>query len=79
MTTDDDAIARISKECGASVPFRRPFELAMDNTQHLPVVIHAAKWLEDNESQVFDYIMLLQPTTPPEIFGGHQRGHPHRV
>ncbi len=64
VSTDDQPIADVARQWGADVPFMRPPELARDDTPHLPVIIHAVTWLEDNEAEVFDYILLLQPTSP---------------
>ncbi len=69
LSTDDDSIAELGKQCGLEVPFSRPKELAQDHTPMLPVVQHAINFCElagDN----FDAICLLQPTNPlrkPEV------------
>ncbi len=67
VSTDDDQIAEISRKFGAEVPFKRPEELSGDKSAHIPVVQHAVKWLEDNGNAVYDYIVLLQPTSPFRI------------
>lgn len=59
VSTDDDEIARISRDLGAQVPFMRPKELAQDNTPGMDPVLHALDQLPQ-----FDHIMLLQPTSP---------------
>jgi CMP-N,N'-diacetyllegionaminic acid synthase len=64
VSTDDDEIAEISKKYGAEVPFKRPNELAEDTTPTWPVLQHALKFMEDNLSQSFRGIVLLQPTSP---------------
>lgn len=64
VSTDDDEIAQISKQHGAEVPFKRPAELAQDNSPHMPVVIHAVQWLNTNHANQFEDIVLLQPTSP---------------
>lgn len=64
VSTDDKHIAKISRNCGAEVPFMRPRKLAQDNSPHIDVIIHAIRWLEENENWYSDYIMLLQPTSP---------------
>lgn len=63
VSTDDKQIAKLSNKFGAEVPFLRPPELALDNSPHIDVVIHAINWLNDNGYNP-DYIMLLQPTSP---------------
>jgi CMP-N-acetylneuraminic acid synthetase len=64
VSTDDKEIAETSRNFGAEVPFIRPAELAQDDSPHIDVVLHALKWLEDNENWRCEYIMLLQPTSP---------------
>ena len=63
LSTDDDEIAAIGKHCGLDVPFRRPSELAQDDTPSLPVVVHALRWME-SLGEHFDAVCLLQPTSP---------------
>jgi N-acylneuraminate cytidylyltransferase/CMP-N,N'-diacetyllegionaminic acid synthase len=64
VSTDCKTIASVSKRYGADVPFMRPSSLAKDNSPHIDVVIHAVEWLESMRNEVFDYVMLLQPTSP---------------
>jgi CMP-N,N'-diacetyllegionaminic acid synthase len=63
LSTDDDEIARIGRECLLEVPFMRPPELAADATPSLLVVKHALESLA-KEGDVFDAVCLLQPTHP---------------
>lgn len=64
VSTDDDEIARVSKEWGAEVPFMRPASLAGDASSHISVVEHALQWLDENEGYTPEYVLLLQPTSP---------------
>lgn len=64
VSTDDENIARVSRECGAEVPFTRPTDLASDTATSESVVSHALNWLELNENYRPDLILLLQPTSP---------------
>jgi len=43
VSTDDDEVAAVAKDCGAVVPFCRPAELSGDLVATRPVVIHAIK------------------------------------
>jgi CMP-N-acetylneuraminic acid synthetase len=63
LSTDDEDIAEVGRRCGVEVPFKRPKELARDDTPMLSVVKHAVKFVENNGDQ-FNAICLLQPTTP---------------
>jgi pseudaminic acid cytidylyltransferase len=40
VSTDDEEIATIAKDCGAETPFIRPAELANDYTATVPVIAH---------------------------------------
>jgi CMP-N-acetylneuraminic acid synthetase len=64
VSTDDEEIGEIARRWGAEVPFIRPAELAGDKSPHIPVVQHAVRWVEDQEWEKPDWILLLQPTTP---------------
>ena len=63
VSTDDDEIAKIARSCGADVPFIRPLNLAMDQTQDFPVMKHCLDYLESN-GEIYDYYILLRPTSP---------------
>ena len=63
LSTDDDAIAEAGLAAGLEVPFRRPAELAEDDTPTLPVVQHALAWLARHDDR-YDAVCLLQPTSP---------------
>ena len=64
VSTDDEEIAKVSREWGADVPFMRPAELAKDDSPHLEVIRHALGWLAAESEAELDYLMLLQPTSP---------------
>ena len=56
VSTDHDEIAKISKEYGASVPFKRPAKISEDVETEL-VLQHAVKWLEKNDNYHADIIV----------------------
>lgn len=64
VSTDDVAIQQVALAVGAAAPFLRPAALAQDDTPTLPVVQHALQWLGENEQQHYDFVCLLQPTSP---------------
>ncbi len=64
VSTDDREIAGTARTWGADTPFMRPAELADDATPTIKAVIHAIRWLEENQGYRPDYVMLLQPTSP---------------
>lgn len=63
VSTDHDEIAKVSKELGAEVPFKRPSDLAEDVPSE-QVTQHAVKYLEEKENYHPDIIVTLQPTSP---------------
>jgi len=63
LSTDDEEIARVGRECGLEVPFMRPAELARDDTASLPVVQDVVRRLEAAGDR-FDAVFTLQPTNP---------------
>ncbi|MBU1036417.1 acylneuraminate cytidylyltransferase family protein [Patescibacteria group bacterium] len=67
VSTDDSEIAQISEEYGAEVPFLRPEELADDKAGHICVMQHAVKFMEEKLGIKFDYVVILQPTSPFRI------------
>lgn len=63
LTTDDRRIAATGKKFGAEVPFMRPASLATDRAKSIDVIIHALNWLKEH-GRNYDYIVLLEPTSP---------------
>ena len=64
VSTDSEEIANIAREFGASVPFLRPVELASDTATTLDAVKHVIEYYENECNRYFDYIVLLEPTSP---------------
>lgn len=63
LSTDDEEIAALGRHCGADVPFLRPARLASDTATGHEVVVHAVQTLAAQGEQ-FDYVVVLQPTSP---------------
>ena len=63
LSTEDEEIAGVGRDCGLDVPFVRPLYLAEDDTPTLLVVQHAFRQLEKAGDR-FDAVCLLQPTNP---------------
>ncbi len=64
VSTDDEEIAAVARQCGAETPFLRPAEFAQDNTTDLPVFKHALDWLKQHEGYTPDIVIQLRPTSP---------------
>lgn len=66
VSTDDDEIAEVASRFGADVPFMRASELASDRASGVDVVIDAVERLA-GMGDVYDYVLLLQPTSPLRV------------
>ncbi len=67
VSTEDDEIMETARTFGAEVPFKRPAELACDDSSHISVARHALDWLQKNEGHCPEFMMVLQPTAPLRI------------
>lgn len=63
VSTDCQKIADVAKQFGVNVPFLRPSELAKDTSSSMDVVEHVLAHYTKEKVQ-FDYILLLEPTSP---------------
>ncbi len=63
VSTDSEEIADITREFNIDVPFMRPEELASDTATSLDVIHHVVNELKKSNTY-FEYILLLQPTSP---------------
>jgi CMP-N-acetylneuraminic acid synthetase len=64
VSTDYQNIADIAKKHGAHVPFLRPDYLASDAATTFDTVKHVIDFYNNELSAKFDYIVLLEPTSP---------------
>jgi CMP-N,N'-diacetyllegionaminic acid synthase len=64
VTTDSEEVAGIARDFGATVPFIRPAELASDTATSFDTVKHAIDFYQNESNKTFDYIVLLEPTSP---------------
>lgn len=63
VSTDDESVAKIAREFGATVPFLRPKELSDDYSGTDAVLLHWLQWLED-EGNLPEYLCCVYPTAP---------------
>jgi len=63
ISTDSQAFADIAVEHGAEAPFLRPAELASDTAPSIDFILHAVDTLAAG-GDVYDYVVLLEPTSP---------------
>ena len=59
LSSEDAATINIARKYACEVPFKRPANLAQDDTPGIMPVLHALEHLPG-----YDYVMLLQPTSP---------------
>ena len=64
LSSEDDEIIEVAKKYGCEVPFKRPLELAQDDTPGIGPVLHAIE-----QCPGYDYVVLLQPTSPLRTVG----------
>lgn len=64
VSTDDNEIAKVAKQYGAEVPFRRPEGLSGDTASAVDVYLHVIDYLSEKESLQIDKFMVLLPTAP---------------
>jgi len=64
VTTDSHEIADVALRYGAEVPFLRPAHLASDTASSVDTVLHALDHYRDTLGKNFDYVVLLEPTSP---------------
>lgn len=64
VSTEDDEIAQVARDCGAEVPFVRPEELSQDDTPWVPVLQHALQAMSELHDYHADAVATLQTTTP---------------
>ena len=64
VTTDSQNIADVALGCGAEVPFLRPAHLASDTASSVDTVLHTLDHYRDTLGKTFDYVVLLEPTSP---------------
>lgn len=63
VSTDDEKIAKVSRKAGAETPFLRPEKLARDGSKVIDTILHALDFYRV-KGQSFDYVVLLEPTSP---------------
>ncbi len=64
VSTDSKKIIHISKKLKLDAPFTRPKKLSTGKAKIGSVVFHALNWMKKERGKKFDYIMLLQATSP---------------
>jgi CMP-N-acetylneuraminic acid synthetase len=63
VSTEDELVAKIARDCGAEVPFVRPPELARDPAGVVQVALHALQAMRELGAE-FRTLIILLPTCP---------------
>jgi CMP-N,N'-diacetyllegionaminic acid synthase len=64
VSTDCPQTKVLAEECGALVPFLRPDNLSSDTATSFDVIKHSIDFYNEKLGRTFDYIVLLEPTSP---------------
>jgi len=64
VSTDNAEIAKAADDAGLDVPFMRPDALSRDYVADVDVLTHALVAIEAIDSQRYDIVLMLQPTSP---------------
>jgi CMP-N-acetylneuraminic acid synthetase len=64
VSTEDEEIAAVARECGAEVPFMRPADLAADDSPEWRVWQHTIRSIERIEGRMPDILVTLPATSP---------------
>jgi CMP-N,N'-diacetyllegionaminic acid synthase len=64
VSTDHEEIRRVAEHSGLAAPFLRPENLSGDRIGDWDVLHHAVTECERLDGQVYDIVIMLQPTSP---------------
>jgi N-acylneuraminate cytidylyltransferase/CMP-N,N'-diacetyllegionaminic acid synthase len=64
VSTEDNEIASIAKDCGAEVPFMRPANLASDTSMVMDAYLHVLDFIANENSKPIQSFVALLPTVP---------------
>ena len=67
VSTEDNQIASIAKNCGAEVPFMRSIDLASDTSMVMDSYLEVVDWIAKENSKPIDSFVALLPTVPLRI------------
>lgn len=67
VSTENELIKSVCDQIGDYVPFMRPVEFAQDHSRTIDLVEDIIHRLEHDYNETYDYICLLQPTSPLRI------------
>lgn len=74
VSTDDEEIAEVARQCGAQVPFIRPASLSDDHTGTTAVVAHTINWFTE-QGEATSHVCCLYATAPFVVAEDLRIGH----
>lgn len=64
VSSDDTRVLELATQFENVIPLRRPDELSTDTAPAIDYVKHTLAWMKKNKSQIFDIVVVIQPTSP---------------
>ncbi len=64
VSTDCNKTSKIANNHGVDVPYLRPKRLSLSSSTTYDTIEHLLKFLKKNKNENFDYIVLIEPTSP---------------
>lgn len=82
VSTEDSRVRDHAMSLGAAAPYLRPDWLARDPAGIVDVALHALDWLDENEGERFDSLIIAPPTCPfrtaEDVRGAYELFDRHR-
>lgn len=67
VSTEDNEIASIAKDCGAEVPFLRPANLSSDTSLAIDTYLHGVDFIAKQDLKPIESFVVLLPTAPLRV------------
>jgi N-acylneuraminate cytidylyltransferase/CMP-N,N'-diacetyllegionaminic acid synthase len=64
LSTEDNEIATVAKNCGAEVPFMRSIDFASDTSMVMDSYLEVVDWISKHNSKPIEAFVALLPTVP---------------
>ncbi len=64
VSSDSKKVKKLAKNYNVACPFLRPKKISGNNSKISEAIIHALNFYKKREFQTFDYLILLEPTSP---------------
>lgn len=64
VSTDSEEVLQIAEKYGENIGLKRPVSFATDESPAIEYILHALEVLEGNDREKFDFVVILQPSSP---------------